>query len=208
MPATFLILFILVVLVLILVIWGVELIVSSLFLKKTADSGKKHSFILMSPIIAIVSFLVSIVLYNCIIAEMIGSSSNFSDYYQYRINKNFGVREGQIYDIHSDESIMFIDSLFIDKDVVIASSADYHSKITYLYHFEYIDDQSVFQKIDSGYNPAEVWNRYIQTHNIKRKDVLYVLDIADSRDGWNLIISALLALATTICLLRWLQKKV
>lgn len=206
MPTTFLILLILVALVPIIVIWGVGLITSSLFRKRKVDSCKKLSFSLMSLIIAIVSFLISIVLYNCIIAEMIGCGSNFSDVYQYHINKDFGVREGQIYDIHSDESILFIDSLYIDKDAVIASSVDYNSKLTYLYHFEYIDDQRVCQKIDSGYNSSEVWNRYIQTNNTKRDEVLNVLDIADIRYGWNLVISALLAIATTILILRCLKK--
>ena len=202
MPATFFVFLILQILVAATVLLAIILFVVSLIWKRPKGTYRRLGCMLSLPSLALGVFLFSIVIYDALVAGLTNTFPNFSDWEQAGIAKHYILRPGELLNRHSEKQLARINSLYVDGDEsVVVSSQNYYPEkdsVVYLYRFEYKNNQSNRELLDSDTDENRLWDRYAAAHSVKRDEIMTTYEKLMDLIWWHLPLNAFLALLTAI----------
>ena len=169
--------------------------------KKRRYTFPRLNFWVFSPVLALIVFLFSFLMFDSCVSTATGISPNSSDYEQIKLTKDFFLYESTLRNIHTDEQYAWVDSLYMDGDVIIASGKtsmlDKEEPYS-LFRLEYKDNYDHYQVLDTAHTADILWQRYTTTHGIDRNEVKDIWDIYHHAYLRNFLITFSLSVLTTL----------
>ena len=210
MPASFLLVIGLFVLLVISVLGAIKVLIEFIVKKEKRKTILQKAAYQSRPIVALFTFFLSIGIYDGIIAELTCSNPNFSDFDKTRLNEHFyicGVASMCVYDYHTDRQLLqCVDSIYLDGNTVIASSRSDFSDSIALYRFDYAQGQCTRELLFTGASVGELWSRYVAETGIDRSQVRDALSVCADNNWWHLLVSFALAVLTSVLSVKGLKK--